>query len=219
MMLERLDQEIRRQIPGYETLSKQKSDWMKAAAAVVWLFNRRFMEHFGTTMYPKVFVPESWFQNVRLLWTVLAHEFVHLLHTKQKGTWPHRLAYIFPQILAVLSVFGFLGIWLGWGWYFCFAFLLCLAPLPAPFRAAEEVAGYRMTLAVLYWMNGRIEDEDVEFVCNQFTGPGYYFMMPFKGYVRSLIEKECDRIVNNEYDHVYPYSFVRKAIQDVFHTP
>lgn len=218
-MLEALDQEMRRQIPGYATLPKQQSAWMKVASAFVWIFNRRFMDHVGTTMYPNVFVPDTWFQNVRFLWTVLAHEFVHLIHTKKRGAGKFLISYFFPQVLAVFSIFGFLGIWFGWGWYLCFAFLLCLAPLPAPFRVAEELAGYRMTLAILFWLDGRIEDKDVEFVCNQFTGPNYYFMLPFKNLVRALVEKECDRIVNNEYDHVYPYSFVRQTIKDVYLAP
>ncbi len=64
------------------------------------------------------------------------------------------------------------------------------------FRAWIEFRGYTITMAVNYWKHGRIKPETVDWITEHFTGDKYYFMLPWKRYVRWRLKRNIERIEN-----------------------
>ena len=179
---ERLTNYFRKQIPGFEILSKKDSFLLKVVSKLLF-FNKSFLTDYITTVYPKVYVPElPWREkdHVAAIAT-LAHEYVHLKDRKRMWLFFNFL-YLFPQNLSLFSLLGFFNPW----WFLCLLFLL---PIPSPTRAWLEFRGYRMTLAIWShflgndWNYGPFVDSMVE---KSFVGPAYYRMFPFR---RFMIEK------------------------------
>ena len=78
--LDALVAQIQIRIPKFEIRYKDESLFMKFLAVLVWIFNRRFMTDYTTTVAPKVYFPSrAWADaNPRRVWKILAHEYVHL---------------------------------------------------------------------------------------------------------------------------------------------
>ena len=142
---------IKTDIEGCEIKSKKESKIMKFVGKIMF-FNKRFMTGFITTWYPNIYVPElPWKeQDHAPAISILAHEWVHLNDRKRMG-WLFDLLYISPQCLTAFSVFAFWNLWF-------LLFLLFLLPIPSPGRAWAEFRGYRMTIAINYWLSGRKVD-------------------------------------------------------------
>lgn len=189
----KLENYIRSRIPDFSLEDKKKSPLMKMLGWLLF-FNERFLDGYVTTIYPKVYVPELPYKPYNHLHAidVLAHEYVHLSDRK-KLWWLFNIIYLSPQILAVAGVLGFILS----PWYFLF--LLFILPLPSPGRAWAEVRGYRMSMAIQYWLNPEIKIELlIDRYIYQFTSSSYYWMMPFEGLVRKIFMKELDKIKANE---------------------
>jgi hypothetical protein len=213
-MLEALETLIRADIPKYERRVKEDSKLMRAINRVVGLFNESFMTRYVTTVYPYVYVSKDR-HSATGMWKTLAHEWIHLRTAKEKGVVVAALMYLFPQILGLLAVFSLLGIvffpaWLNLLW------LLCLAPIPAYFRAQEEFKAYAMTLAVYYWRYRHVSQEEIDRVAECFYTSDYYFMWPFKLSVVNRLNHELDLIMDGDYDMVEPYRSVRETIQTIW---
>jgi len=180
---------IETDIPGFEIKSK-KDNWFMKLVGKLMFFNKRFMTGYITTLYPKVYVPElPWREDSHLpAIAVLAHEWVHLHDRKRLGL-IFNFLYITPQCLFPLALLGFFNPWF-------FLFFLFLLPLPSPGRAWAEIRGYRMTMAVHYWLGG--QKVDLKWMVEQFVSSSYYFMWPFRGYLMKRFEKEFQKIKNGE---------------------
>ena len=155
-------------------------------------FNKRFMTGFVTTWYPHIYVPKlPWRENNHTsAMATLAHEWVHLNDRKRLG-WIFNFLYMMPQCF---FIFGLLGIWNPW----FLLFFLFLLPIPSPGRAWAEFRGYKMTIAVYYWLSG--QKIDLKWITDQFMNSNYYFMWPFRGYLMKKFQKEFEKIKNNDLD-------------------
>ncbi len=215
---EQLEKEIKRVIPKYELLIKENSKLMKFIGSIIF-FNKEFMTRYTTTVYPKVYVTKQAFDNTWSCFATLTHEFVHLLHTKKKGTLWFSFLYSFPQILAPLALTSLLAIWFSNWWLLNLLWLVCAAPLPAYFRMKEELEAYTMTLLVSIeeYKDSfaseealtKYQEEDILRIAENFYGPNYYYMWPFKKDITRRLKKQRARILNGYYDHQYPYKFVK----------
>jgi hypothetical protein len=183
-----LIREITKEVPGFEILSKRNHPLWKFLSKVMF-WNPRIATGFITTLYPKVWVPSlPWKEDdPASAIEILAHEYVHLQDRKRLGYF-FNLLYLSPQILSLFALLSFVNPW-------CLLFLVCLLPLPSPGRAWLEYRGYRMSMAITYW----IHDEclDLDWVVSQFTGPNYYWMYPFRGHLKRQYEREFERIKQN----------------------
>jgi hypothetical protein len=111
-----------------------------------------------------------------------------------------------PLALTVIALGGPLAVL--WG----LVALGFLAPLPALGRAWFEARGYTVSLAVAFW-SGSICDENayIESLVGIFSGPGYYFMLPFKNLVRSYFEAKLICLKANTLD-LDPYLVACKTL-------
>jgi hypothetical protein len=186
---ERLVEHVESQISGFEIVSKRGNRLMKLLSVILF-FNKRFMDGYITTLYPRVYVPDLPWNPERPVSriSVLAHEYVHMSDRKRLG-WLFNILYLSPQLFAVLSLGGFFNPW----WLVTLLFVL---PIPSPGRAWLEFRGYRMTIAVRWWLTG--QETNTVWVEQQFTGSGYYWMFPFKRILDSHIISAIENIKSDE---------------------
>ena len=55
-----------------------------------------------------------------------------------------------------------------------------------------------MTVAVYYWLSAG--KYNLDYVTEHFIGPNYYWMWPFKKYIRRRLELEYQKIKNDDLD-------------------
>ena len=184
-----LEEYISQQIQGFEIIEKNQSLWMKFLSKLLF-FTPDFMDRFITAIYPKVYIPslQKWEANNYYSTEILCHEYVHLSDRKRYGLLFNFL-YLTPQLLAIVALLYPLSPWF-------LLFLVCLLPLPSPGRAWAELRGYRMSMAVRYWLTG--DKIDIDFIVQQFTGRNYYWMLPAKKWVENWFQTEYGKIINDE---------------------
>ena len=180
---------IANDINGFEIRSK-KDSWFMRTVGKLMFFNKRFMTGYITTWYPYVYVPKlPWrSQNHAPAIATIAHEWVHLYDRKRMGL-IFNFLYASPQILAPFVLLAFWNLWF-------LLFALCLLPIPSPGRAWAEIRGYRMSIAVYYWISG--QKVDLKWIVDQFVSSSYYFMWPFRGWLMKKFQKEFEKIKNDE---------------------
>lgn len=186
----KLENMILDDIPNFKIVSKTTSFLMKVLSVFLF-FNKSFMTSYISVIYPRMYVPKlPWKENDHYsAILVLAHEWVHLSDRKRFGLL-FDIGYLFPQCLAFLSLLApFLSVW----WLLCLLFLL---PIPSPTRAWLEFRGYSMTMACKWWLTGN--EINYYWIERQFVGQWYYFMWPFKGIVRKMLEKQMEKIKNDD---------------------
>ena len=187
---------VKRRFPGFKLIYKKTSPlmWAVYLLSFMWIWNRRFMTDFYTTIGYKVYIPEE--PGKPLNWDgvyrTLRHEFIHMLQRERYGIW-FGLSYVFPQVLAVLALPAFLAIWLGPWWLLFLSSLIALGPWPAPWRKRWEVEGYTQTMLVDFESRKSVHIQIIAQVIDQFTGANYWFMWPF----RKSITGEFDVIVKD----------------------
>lgn len=154
-----------------------------------------FVTTLGTTVY---FPSRAWVnEDPQRAWMVLCHELVHV--EDYRACNPQMMFYVlyaFPHWLALLAILSPIL----WSWW-PLAFLLFLAPWPSPWRHQFEMRGYAMSMAVEYWFRRRgIPQALKEAIANEFTGPSYFFMWPFKDAIAREIGRWSKRILCEETD-------------------
>lgn len=136
---------------GMKIIKKEKSPlmWIAYYVTFMFLWNRTFMTSYTTTGLGKIWMPER-FIGTDTGWRTLAHELVHRRSAKRMGTVMHAIAYMWPQVVAPLGLFGLFGL-LYSPLYGLLAVLLVFLPplIPAIGRVREEVPAYAMSTAVL----------------------------------------------------------------------
>ena len=172
---------------GLQVGYKDESLFMKILGKILF-FNPKFMTNYTTTIGKTVyFANRKWVQeNEDSAAHVLAHELVHISDSEEAGSVLFSYTYLFPQILALLSL---LAIWSSLWWLLCLAFL---APLPSPTRTYWELRGYAMTDATYYKSAGQFTD--IDWMAGQFTTGAYLFMWPFANDIRDRIENNRELI-------------------------
>lgn len=199
---------------------KEESLFMQFLSGVVWLFNRRFMKMIsvvGKTIY----WGEDQRRDVEDLkwWTfkVRAHEGCHLWDAKNNSIfWG---LYLLPHLLGALLIF--LGGWLPFVNIWLAAILsvlgaVLLSPLPnwcfaSYYRAMAELRAYKVNMLINFWKHGSINTGTVDWVVKQFVTGAYYWMLPFKAYLRRRINRWINEVA--AFDFML-FSFERN---DIFH--
>lgn len=180
--------------PNFQIKNKANPEGLYALIRpFVMIFNKDLDKRYITVVDGTCWFPESYFNADGSLndaskdvVQILAHETLHEYDRIRMGNAKFVAMYLFPQILAAFSLLSIFSFWNAW-WLLSMLFLLFLAPLPAPGRALIEIRGYKVNLSF-----AKIDGWDLNLVANnivegQFTGPSYYFMMPFKGWVSSRL--------------------------------
>jgi len=103
-----LQETIKKDVPSFEVAFKEGSALMWVLALLLSPFNPDFSSKYITTWGTKVYFPSKQFflDNPVNSFRILAHEYVHLWDSKEHPTF--KLSYLFPQILAVLPIIGFM---------------------------------------------------------------------------------------------------------------
>ena len=161
-------------IPGFKLREKKTSSlmWFVYIASLMFLWNRRFMTSYITTIGTTVYVPCR-VDEFGLMYgdlVVLKHEIQHMLDSLEEGVVLWSVKYLFPQVLAPLCLLGF-------AWWPLWFLALALLPWPAPWRVRAEVRGYAVT-AFEWWKQG--SQTKTSTLCDSyrkyFTGWAYYKM-------------------------------------------
>lgn len=183
--------------PDVRLYEKQSSAlmWTLYVAGFMWIWNKWFFSRFHTTIGKRVYIKKDSIaaEDWAGIYRVLRHEYIHILQRRRYWLL-YDVAYLFPQVLAVLAIPSFLSIWFGLQWLWSLGFLAFLAPIPAYWRMRFEIEGYTQTLLVEYEMRGQISEGLIRRVAEKFTGSTYYFMWPFNRDVRARLGDIVDKI-------------------------
>jgi len=194
--IKKLEEHIEEVIPNFKLLEKRDSFLMKFISFFLKPFNKNFLTHYVTTFYPNVYYPflERDKKNNNkyvngYFFSNLAHEYVHL---KDRKKWwlLFNFLYLMPQIFSLLALLSFFNLW-------CLFFLLFLLPFPSIGRMIIEKRGFTMSWACSWWIFDR--EENVENYINIFCGSDYYFMFPFRSFMRKQFEKEIKKIKQKDF--------------------
>jgi len=191
--------------PKFRTSLKSESKFHRMVGKLLAsLGNKGYMDAFWTTI-------GSWCARPSVCddgaiedeWRVVFHEGRHAADSAKLGFVPFTFIYLFPQVLALLAlalpIIALLGgpICLLWG----FLALVALLPIPALGRAYMEYRAYVVTMVTAYWTQ-KIEDEDeyIAGIVKYFTGPYYYYMMPFGGLVTKAFKKKLQELKTGTFE-------------------
>ena len=123
----------------------------------------------------------------------------------------------FPLLLASLIAAAGMSVWSdGLGSIWLLASLVFLAPIPAPGRYWAEHRGYGGSITFEIALYGRAQ---VHEKVHQFTGPNYYFMMPFVAIVAKKLKSYETKALQGNVDdpaflHVLEFIEDLKARQE-----
>ncbi|MFA5132595.1 MAG: hypothetical protein WC444_04735 [Candidatus Paceibacterota bacterium] len=168
-------------VHGIQIKYKDESIFMKFLGLILF-FNKNFASWYTTTIGNTIYFPtRKWVQEwedraVRVCW----HELVHVLDRKMlNDRFPffYELIYLFPQCLAVLSVFSLLSFFSLW-FLFALVFLIFLAPIPSCGRAWLETRAYAMNMYISYLKMGEgyNAEQHVQVFEPEFMSVNYYYM-------------------------------------------
>jgi len=211
--LQALERRIKELVPSFEVRFKDESRFMKVLGKILF-FTKGFMTGFITTIGTKVYFTsrKEYLADPANSFRVLAHEFVHVFDFVLK---PVRfpLGYLFPQILALFSLFAVLA-FLSPYFLLCLLALLCLAPIPSVPRKDREMRGYGMSLKVEQWRGISPEGLDwwVSHSANNFVNSNYWYMYPY----RDAVERELKGWLADDYclgDNNVAYFEVHRLIR------
>lgn len=181
-----------RHCPDAKAMSKSSSWFLKVAGFFMKPFNPTFMDQYITTIGKTIYVPDSFsaYNGLEAL-DVIAHETQHVIDFKNS---PVRflIRYLFPQCVALLSLFALLAFLNPWLWCWLFA-LIFLSPIPAPGRFALEIDGYRTTILFARKVYAYTDEQMAQVyqsIVEQLSGSSYYFTWPFPKNIRKVLQDE-----------------------------
>ena len=171
----------------------------KLMHAIGWLFtitkiSPQFMQRYYTTIGQTVYVPDDLLKDpdIKSLIRVLTHESIHIMDSKRFTDLLFKFLYLFPQSLASLALLSFLAP-LSLNFLWCLMFLLCLAPIPAPFRYWFELRAYRTSI-LFARKEDKLNDEQMEpiyeWITKQLSTSLYYFTWPFPSAIKNHLKNE-----------------------------
>jgi hypothetical protein len=159
--------DLRAEFPDFRVLPKRDSRLQRAislALVVVTLGGqRRYMTHYHTVLFGKLYVPDAWSGMTEdEKYILLRHERVHLRQRRRLGDLAMGFRYLVP----------FFPLFLAWG------------------RARIEWEAYVETVRATAEVRGldvarRLREE----IVRRYTGPDYGWMWPFPGAVRRWFDE------------------------------
>lgn len=163
--------------PELQVKYKDQDTMMKILGKLMF-FNPGFMKSYTTTIGNTIYFPNTEFvqNNPNAASGVFIHECTHVHDEHKIGSIPFKLGYLFPQILALPMLL--LLFVLTWKIVVPLA-VLCLLPLPAPFRARAERRAYFISMYVGYKLFGWDPVSTSSHYSDHFKDSSYYWMMPF----------------------------------------
>lgn len=190
---------------GFKLIAKQKSPfmWVLYVISFMFLWNRKFMTEYTTTIFGRVYVPEGYVEEKPGdAWRTLCHEGRHRFDAGTHGEGAFSLSYLWPQ-LVLLPVAVVLGlIFLPW-WGTVLVSASTLAPWPAHWRAEWERNGYLASIIVDImrgWnVEGNVTGPDgkaityVEYMVTHYCGWGYYRMVWGHGRAEARVREDIER--------------------------
>lgn len=169
--------------PNLEIKYKDQSLFMKIIGKIMF-FNPAFMTSYLTTFGDTVYVPSQQFETQKEFLDVFIHECTHM-YDEKRLSFLYTLSYIFPQILSI--IFFLLSFLITWKIMVPLG-LLCLAPLPAPWRTYFEKRAYLVQMYARYKLFGEDPSLYVDHYAAYFSGASYYFMWIF-GETKSIAQE------------------------------
>lgn len=188
---------------------KSESRLLKLVRPVIELFNERFWDGYITTLGTTIWVPDGWLEkgDVKSRLQTIAHECIHVKQSKKLSNALYSFLYLFPQSLALFSLLSFLAIGFGINWLWCLLFLLCLAPLPAPFRYMFELEAFRVK--ILFFEHAWETTPSMkmwakEGITKNLSKSNYYFTWPFPKMIHRDLNKE-DKLNKEQYNKILAF--------------
>ena len=183
----------------YGSIKVRPKSSSKLMQAIGWLFKKtkispEFMENYITTIGETVYFPDKMLEDndSEKIVRVLVHETVHVADSNKLSSALFKFLYLFPQSLAPLALLSLVAFWKPM-FIWCLLFLLCLAPIPAPFRYWFELRAYR-TQILFSRKEDKLTDEEMipvyEWVEKQLCTNLYYWTWPFPSMVRKQLKDE-----------------------------
>lgn len=199
---------------------KSSSRLMKA---IGWFFSvtkisPEFMTQYITTIGSTVYYPDAMLANPNSesMLRVAVHETVHVADSKRFSDLLFKFLYLFPQSIGLLALLSVLAIWKT-GFLWCLLFLLCLAPIPAPFRYWFELRAYR-TQILFSRKDDKLTDEQMvpiyEWIEKQLCTNLYYWTWPFPKTVRKHLMDES-WMGTNIYKKISSWLAIRRIVQKI----
>jgi hypothetical protein len=172
--------------PNLTIKYKDESFLMKVLDKLTF-FNASFMAY-STTIGSTIYFPSRHLIDLspQASNTRLMHELSHMYNSKKKTGIIFSILYLFPQILALLSV----PVFFIFGLFKALLCLLFLLPLPSYTRMMEEKQAYIISLYSMHKLNKHgfsinLDTEKDRFI-EDFSGPTYYFMWYLPGLKASM---------------------------------
>lgn len=164
---------IIRKFPSAKIKTKDQSLFMRLVGIFSEAFYLDMTTVIGTTIYFPAHYSYKNFLGVR----TLAHEYVHMVDRKNEKKFMFEIKYLFPQILALLSVFSLFYFVSTWFLVFL-AFLVFLIPgIQSADRACFEANAYTMTIFMAF--EGKnwniLGDKMADSIADIIAGPAYYY--------------------------------------------
>jgi hypothetical protein len=195
----------------------------KLMRAIGWLFSvtkisPQFMERYYTTIGRTVYVPDNLLINpdVKNLIRVLTHESIHIMDSDRLSDPLFKILYLFPQSLASLALLSLLAP-LSIKFLWCLLFLLCLAPIPAPFRYWFELRAYRTSI-LFARKEDNLKDEEMlpiyEWITKQLSTNLYYFTWPFPSMIMRNLKDESF-LGEKEYEDIIKDISIKKTLDSL----
>jgi len=177
MAFDELVAKAKTHFPNLQIKYKNEDTFMKILGTLMF-FNPGFMTSFITTIGDTIYWPSREFvqNNPQSVSEVFIHECTHIYDEKRVGSAPFKLGYLFPQILALPMLL--LLFMLTWKIVLPLV-ILCLLPLPAPFRAYFERRAYFVSMRAGYSLHGWDPTVIGAHAAKNFKNSSYYWMMPF----------------------------------------
>lgn len=108
--LHAFEAEIKKHVPTFKIAFKDETPWMKMLGFFAAPFNQKFMTSYTTTVGNTVYFPSkvAYESNPKSSFTVLAHEFVHMMDSTKYPGW-FQFSYALPQVLAPIAFVAYLA--------------------------------------------------------------------------------------------------------------
>ena len=208
---------VQKYVPEFRRCPKAESRFMRFLGFILgWLGMKTFMEDFSTTLGYTAYLTKDHMNHIG----VIFHEGRHAYQSKKYTRLGQGTLYLLPQLVALLTIIacfilvsaslnGFT-----WDWWPTATLLLLAAPLPAYWRMKFEFDAYSVSMAVRHWCRGDVGLDYIERLVDNFTSGAYYFMWPFRNFLRTRFLRKLEWIKSPKMVEDPYYMGVHRCIEE-----